>query len=679
MAGSLLPKEAQLAEQQENRNKEMQAAQERLTEHEAMCAASKVNASQLEKQNEGLKKTQTTLQNDLQGILKKFDEFSTQVTGSNKRHSECKEEIDSLQSHMEDLEKENVDLRNSARLSELSSEQQVMQKQRDALEKLKAQMPLRRTSVSSSSFQKSGEMIMALRQADCHGSYVLRDSQAKLPPAEACSIRCASFPVTMGQGALALLFWVAGSLSRCSGSQSVEEDDQACFSFFAWNCNWFQHAPEGLSDQEDSACAASGQAFPPWPGATWTLVRDQMWRCVAAFFEGQYLQITLDVEEFWAGWGRAGPPPLMADSFGLCIPRRVCSEELVKWLLLPVYSLYVQTGDPAFVDHEGILSEATVLQSFRDEPPGSITIRSGVELEETIHNLATKELEAALPTPFTHVTGAACIVGHLRTLGNPLVYQNLRQNALDSLHFSELRTILVTEFGNSVPENVSASLAEELRSKNPTRSWREVAHALEAIAPDVILNVAVAEEGDPPDRKCSDTYPRSCNAQWKRLELCMAQVLTMEQQRGKPFDWVIRLRPDMHFSVPLGDIRIYDPDHVHLPVGSWTDPHDTFALLPRRFAPIYFSTRQYGGTEYCWVSPREVRSDDCCHRLKLQLEKHQVPVKRYAHELVSSRYLVRPDTFVEPTEWRVGRDERKRSLAYFWVSLGVLSSRPTFE
>ena len=30
---------------------------------------------------------------------------------------------------------------------------------------------------------------------------------------------------------------------------------------------------------------------------------------------------------------------------------------------------------------EGILSEATVLQSFRDEPPGSITIRSGVELE----------------------------------------------------------------------------------------------------------------------------------------------------------------------------------------------------------------------------------------------------------------------------------------------------------
>jgi len=76
------------------------------------------------------------LQSDLQGILKKFDEFSKQVSGSNKRHSECKEEIDSLQAHMEDLEKENSELRSSARLSELASEQQVLQKQCDALEKL---------------------------------------------------------------------------------------------------------------------------------------------------------------------------------------------------------------------------------------------------------------------------------------------------------------------------------------------------------------------------------------------------------------------------------------------------------------------------------------------------------------------------------------------------------------
>ncbi|CAE7936499.1 unnamed protein product, partial [Symbiodinium necroappetens] len=151
----------------------------------------------------------------------------------------------------------------------------------------------------------------------------------------------------------------------------------------------------------------------------------------------------------------------------------------------------------------------------------------------------------------------------------------------------------------------------------------------------------------PPDRKCHVKYPPACNAQWRRLEMCMTYVLALEQQRHQPFDWVIRVRTDMFFSKPVGNIRVFDPDKVHLPVGSWTDPHDTFAMLPRRYAAIYFSTRQYAGADYCWNYSREsVRSDDCCYRLRLQLEKHQVPVKRFAlfwqpWEEVD-RYIVRP-------------------------------------
>merc|ERR1712048_1417021 len=114
----------------------MQAAQQRLSEHEVMSVSSKANATQLEKQNESLRKTQKVLQDELQSILNKFDEFSKAVTGSNQHHSECKEEIDTLQAKMEILEKENLDLRNNARLAEMTSEQQVAQKQRDALEKL---------------------------------------------------------------------------------------------------------------------------------------------------------------------------------------------------------------------------------------------------------------------------------------------------------------------------------------------------------------------------------------------------------------------------------------------------------------------------------------------------------------------------------------------------------------
>merc|ERR1712061_445107 len=128
--------EKQLAEQREARGREMEVAQQRLKEHESMCQESKIKTASLEKQNEALRKSQSVLRDELQTILGKFDEFHETVTGSNQRHGECKVEIDSLQSRLQDLEKENGDLRNSSQLSQLTQEQQVAQKQRDALERL---------------------------------------------------------------------------------------------------------------------------------------------------------------------------------------------------------------------------------------------------------------------------------------------------------------------------------------------------------------------------------------------------------------------------------------------------------------------------------------------------------------------------------------------------------------
>jgi len=128
--------ERQLAEQRDSRTREMEVAQKRLGEHESMCSESKVNTVTLEKQNEVLRKSQTVLRNELQTILGKFDEFHEAVTGSNQRHGDCKVEIDSLQSQLADLEKDNTDLREKKGLTELEAEQQVAQKQRDALEKL---------------------------------------------------------------------------------------------------------------------------------------------------------------------------------------------------------------------------------------------------------------------------------------------------------------------------------------------------------------------------------------------------------------------------------------------------------------------------------------------------------------------------------------------------------------
>jgi len=128
--------EEQLAAQRETRGREMETAQQRLLEHETMCKESKVKSASLEKENLTLRKSEAVLRAELQTILGKFDEFHEAITGSNTRHGDCKTEIDTLQTQLQEFEKENTDLRANTLVNQLTKEQEVAQKQRDALEKL---------------------------------------------------------------------------------------------------------------------------------------------------------------------------------------------------------------------------------------------------------------------------------------------------------------------------------------------------------------------------------------------------------------------------------------------------------------------------------------------------------------------------------------------------------------
>jgi chromosome segregation ATPase len=126
--------EKQLGDQHESRAREMEVAEKRLEEHEVMCRESKIKTAKLEKDNEVLRKSQTRLRTELQTILGKFDEFHEAVTGSNQRHGECKAEIDTLQARLQELEKENADLKKT--VPQAAEEQKVAEKQRGVLEKL---------------------------------------------------------------------------------------------------------------------------------------------------------------------------------------------------------------------------------------------------------------------------------------------------------------------------------------------------------------------------------------------------------------------------------------------------------------------------------------------------------------------------------------------------------------
>jgi len=128
--------EAQLAEQRQSRESEMEVAKTRLEEHITMCAAAKINSAALEKRNVELRKSQTILRSELQSILGKFDEFHESVSGSNTQHGECKVEIDTLQTKLAGYEEENKDLKENTALKTMTEEHKVAEKQRDALDRL---------------------------------------------------------------------------------------------------------------------------------------------------------------------------------------------------------------------------------------------------------------------------------------------------------------------------------------------------------------------------------------------------------------------------------------------------------------------------------------------------------------------------------------------------------------
>lgn len=128
--------EADVSKRRESRKEEMETAMKRLKEREVATAEAKANATSLERQNEALRRSQTILQDELHSILIKFDEFHKAVTSSGQLHSEVKVEVDALQRQVEELERENVELRNGVELQEVVQEQQVAQRQRDAMEKL---------------------------------------------------------------------------------------------------------------------------------------------------------------------------------------------------------------------------------------------------------------------------------------------------------------------------------------------------------------------------------------------------------------------------------------------------------------------------------------------------------------------------------------------------------------
>merc|ERR1712194_761993 len=82
----------------------------------------------------------------------------------------------------------------------------------------------------------------------------------------------------------------------------------------------------------------------------------------------------------------------------------------------------------------------------------------------------------------------------------------------------------------------------------------------------------------------------SCPAIWQQLGLCWELMQSFEPRTRRSFDWIITTRPDLKFLYPLGDIRGFSPDRIHVAFTRWATLADLYAVVPRRFADIYFQS-----------------------------------------------------------------------------------------
>ena len=73
---------------------------------------------------------------------------------------------------------------------------------------------------------------------------------------------------------------------------------------------------------------------------------------------------------------------------------------------------------------------------------------------------------------------------------------------------------------------------------------------------------------------------------------------------------LLRVRTDLVFEYPVGDLRAFSPDAVHADAPAYSSGlHDEFAIVPRRFAEAYVSARGYLGGR-CWPEAMFGRQED---------------------------------------------------------------------
>ena len=207
---------------------------------------------------------------------------------------------------------------------------------------------------------------------------------------------------------------------------------------------------------------------------------------------------------------------------------------------------------------------------------------------------------------------AVCLSGHVRSLFLPAVYTALKANLVDPLGAGTrggTDVFMYVELDEAVAEAAAASSMSALEAEagaeaeaggvpfpgprlnddwdplNPRNcSASELEPALALLRPVVFR---LHDEATAPPFPASNCTARAV-PQLEKVAACFRLVEEHERARGFRYDWVVRARPDLGWTLPVAPAASFPPHHVYVSPSYWPLA-DQFALVPRRLAATYFN------------------------------------------------------------------------------------------
>ena len=235
-------------------------------------------------------------------------------------------------------------------------------------------------------------------------------------------------------------------------------------------------------------------------------------------------------------------------------------------------SALLKEAVPITLDH-GLRLHGKLLE-IRSAPRTAHYALGGIDADVLDRLLASVKTRAVAHEPSgdtPRLRAAVCIAGLARSFHLPRVFESLAM-ATRSLK-AETQLFYVLDLQG--------------------RPYEEFNDAFAALPPDGMVLYDESRGTGLRLPQCQWATPGHVHKLFEKLRSCFHLITAAEQEQHERFDWIVRLRPDFEWLAPIGNLREFDAEQLHI-VRHWSSPwkfYDTtdfFALVPRPHLWAYF-------------------------------------------------------------------------------------------